>query len=104
MDAGEVLRSAPERVADELRRIARLADAWRGFETLDDLGVLGVLIPELEEGRGLEQTPYHHKDVLGHTLEVVRHVCEIRADASGDLPVVGTAGSRRRWTNRWRTG
>ena len=82
MDAGEVLRSAPERVAEELRRIARLADAWRGLETLDDLGVLGVLIPELEEGRGLEQTPYHHRDVLGHTLEVVRRVCEIRADAS----------------------
>ncbi len=83
MDAGEVLRSAPERVAEELRRIARLPDAWRGLETLDDLGVLGVLIPELEEGRGLEQTPYHHKDVLGHTLEVVQRVCEIRADAAG---------------------
>lgn len=80
MDAGEVLRSAPERVAEELRRIARLPEAWRGVEALDDLGVLGVLIPELEEGRGLEQTPYHHKDVLGHTLEVTRRVCELRAD------------------------
>ncbi len=80
MDAGELTRSAPERVADELRRIARLPDAWRGIEALDDLGVLGVIVPELEEGRGLEQTPYHHKDVLDHTLEVVRHVCTIRAD------------------------
>ncbi len=80
MDAGELVRSAPERVADELRRIARQPDAWRGVETLDDLGVLGVIVPELEEGRGLEQTPYHHKDVLDHTLEVVRHVCAIRAD------------------------
>ena len=79
MDAGEVLRPAPERVAEELRRIARLPDAWRGLEALDDLGVLGVLVPELEEGRGLEQTPYHHKDVLGHTLEVAQRVCEIRA-------------------------
>jgi len=80
MDAGEVLGPAPERVAEELRRIARLPDAWRGLEALDDLGVLGVLVPELEEGRGLEQTPYHHKDVLGHTLEVAERVCEIRAD------------------------
>jgi len=31
-------------------------------------------------GRGLEQTPYHHLDVLGHTLEVVRRTCEIAAD------------------------
>ena len=80
LDAAELVRSAPERVADELRRIARLPDAWRGLETLDDLGVLGVIVPELEEGRGLEQTPYHHKDVLDHTLEVVRHICTIRAD------------------------
>lgn len=84
MDAGELGRSAPERVAEELRRITRQPDAWRGVETLDDLGVLGVIVPELEEGRGLEQTPYHHKDVLGHTLEVVRHVCELRADP-GDI-------------------
>lgn len=91
MDAGEVLRTAPERVAEELRRIARLPDAWRGLETLDDLGVLGVLIPELEEGRGLEQTPYHHKDVLGHTLEVVQRICEIRADA---VAVFRSPGSR----------
>jgi tRNA nucleotidyltransferase/poly(A) polymerase len=83
MDAGEVVRSAPERVAEELRRIARMPDAWRGLEFLDDLGVLGVLVPELEEGRGLEQTPYHHKDVLGHTLEVVQRACEIRADPTG---------------------
>ena len=80
MDAGAITLSAPERVADELRRIARLRDAWRGFEWLDDLGVLGVIVPELEEGRGLEQTPYHHKDVLGHTLEVIEHACAIRAD------------------------
>ena len=80
MDAAALPQSAPERVADELRRIARLPDAWRGFEVLDDLSVLGVIIPELEEGRGLEQTPYHHKDVLGHTLEVVQHVCAIRAE------------------------
>ena len=91
MDAREVLRPAPERVAEELRRIARLPDAWRGLEALDDLGVLGVLVPELEEGRGLEQTPYHHKDVLGHTLEVVRRVCEIRADP---VAVFRTSGPR----------
>lgn len=91
LDAGEVLRSAPERVADELRRIARLDDAWRGFDELDDLGVLGVVVPQLEEGRGLEQTPYHHKDVLGHTLEVVRRVCEIRAEPAA---VFRSSGAR----------
>lgn len=80
MDAAALTQSAGERIFEELRRIARLPDAWRALELLDEVGGLGVLVPELEEGRGLEQTPYHHKDVLGHTLEVVRHACAIRAD------------------------
>ncbi len=89
MDAPHIARSPGERVMDELRRIARLADAWRGFATLEDIGVLGVLIPELEEGRGLEQTPYHHKDVLDHTLEVVQRICEIRTDPSSVFRATG---------------
>lgn len=80
MDAGTLTRSAGERIFDELRRIALLPDAWRALGHLDEVGGLGVIVPELEEGRGLEQTPYHHKDVLGHTLEVVQHACAIRAD------------------------
>src|SRR6185295_18597821 len=68
------------RVMGEIARIARQPEAWRGFELLDDLRVLGVVWPQLEAGRGLEQTPYHHLDVLGHTLEVVRRTCEIAAD------------------------
>src|SRR5262245_21538054 len=79
-EAAGLVRPAPERVMDEIVRIARHPEAWRGLELLDDLAVLGVIWPELEAGRGLEQTPYHHLDVLGHTLEVVRRACEITAD------------------------
>lgn len=89
MDAPAITQSPGERLMEELRHIARAPDAWRGFETLDDLGLLGVLIPELEEGRGLEQTPYHHKDVLGHTLEVVEHICAIRADPGAVFRATG---------------
>ncbi len=78
MDAGAIATTATERVFDEMVRIAKSDMAWRGFEILDEVGGLGVIIPQLEEGRGLEQTPYHHKDVLGHTLEVVRHACDMR--------------------------
>jgi tRNA nucleotidyltransferase/poly(A) polymerase len=89
MDAFAIATSPGERVMEELRRIARTPDAARGFALLDDLGLLGVLIPELEEGRGLEQTPYHHKDVLGHTLEVVEHICAIRSDPAAVFRGVG---------------
>ena len=37
-------------------------------------------MPELERARGLEQSPYHHEDVLGHTLEVVEHAAGLVAD------------------------
>ena len=80
MDAASVATTAGERVLAELRLIARQEEAWRGIETLDELGVLGVIVPDLEEARGLEQTPYHHLDVLGHILEVVRYACVIRRD------------------------
>jgi putative nucleotidyltransferase with HDIG domain len=42
--------------------------------------VLGALVPQLEESRGLGQSPYHHRDVLGHTLEVVERVVDLSAD------------------------
>ncbi len=83
MDAALVARTAGERVLAEMRLIARHDEAWRGIEILDELGGLGVIVPDLEEARGLEQTPYHHLDVLGHTLEVVRHACEIRREPEG---------------------
>lgn len=79
-DARNLAGSAPERLIDELARILALPHAWRGVELLDDLGALTALIPELEKARGMEQNPFHHKDVLGHILEVVRHADEIAHD------------------------
>jgi poly(A) polymerase len=78
--AGSLMASAPERLIDELGRILALPEAWRGVDLLDDLGALTALIPELEKGRGMEQNPFHHKDVLGHILEVVRHADELAVD------------------------
>jgi len=71
---------APERLRDELYRMMCLPRAWSAFETLDGLGGLGALVPELDQARGLDQSEYHHKDVLGHTLEVVEHCCALRED------------------------
>lgn len=71
---------APERLRDELYRMMCLPRAWRAFDALDGLGGLGALVPELEQARGLDQSTYHHKDVLGHILEVVEHCCLLRED------------------------
>jgi poly(A) polymerase len=79
-DAPRVWSTSGERLADELGRIVALPAPHRAFARMDELGVLGALVPQLEESRGLEQSPYHHRDVLGHTLEVVEHVAVISAD------------------------
>jgi putative nucleotidyltransferase with HDIG domain len=80
-EAAPALWEAPgERLADELLRIARLAAPHEAFALMDRLGSLEALAPELGDCRGLDQSAYHHKDVLGHTLEVVEHLAEIVAD------------------------
>ncbi len=79
-DAGRLWDAPGERLADELGRIVSLPRPDRAFRLMDALGVLGALVPELEEARGLDQSIYHHEDVLGHTLEVVEHAAALAAD------------------------
>lgn len=70
----------PERLLDELGRIAALEGPAQAFRVLDDLGALGRLVPELEAGRDMPQGPGHHLDVLGHTLETVRAAASLADD------------------------
>ena len=70
----------PERIIDELARTIHLRDIGASLALMDEAGVLTTLVPELEHGRGMEQNPYHHKDVLGHILEVVERVERIADD------------------------
>ena len=84
---------APERLRDELYRMMSLPRAWRAFEALDRMGGLGALVPALERARGLDQSDYHHKDVLGHILEVVEHCCALRQDPGAVFRADGPAVS-----------
>lgn len=79
-DARALWRAPGERLMRELGRILALPRADLALRLLDSLGVLGVLVPQLEDCRGVDQSPYHHLDVLGHTLEVVQRTVEVCAD------------------------
>lgn len=71
---GQVARLAdvsPERVFLELQRIVASEQALRGLELMGDVGATEVVLPELEAMRGVEQSRFHHRDVYGHTLEVL---------------------------------
>jgi poly(A) polymerase len=79
---GEV---APERIFMELRRILDAPGAVAGLELMGEVGATAVVLPELEALRGDrseigQQSRYHHRDVYGHTLEVLERVIALRAD------------------------
>jgi putative nucleotidyltransferase with HDIG domain len=76
---------AQERVFAELRRIVGCDAPVDGLRRMDDLGLTAVVLPELDAQRGIEQTPYHHLDVHGHTLAVLEAVVELERDPGAIL-------------------
>jgi poly(A) polymerase len=75
--AGALERCSPERVFVELRRIVAAREVLRGLELMSELGATEVVFPELAALRGIEQNRFHHADVHGHTLEVLRRTIEL---------------------------
>jgi poly(A) polymerase len=76
---------AQERVFAELRRLVVADAALRGLALADDLGLVDACLPELAAQRGVEQSRYHHRDVHGHTLEVLEAVIELERDPGAIL-------------------
>jgi poly(A) polymerase len=65
-----VQRVSAERIRDELVRILTEGGARRGFEMLDQSGMLAVILPEVAAMKGVQQPPEYHPegDVWVHTL------------------------------------
>jgi poly(A) polymerase len=68
--ASRIREVAAERVRDELDRILTEGGARPGFELLDELGLLEIVLPEVAAMKGVEQPPEFHPegDVWIHTL------------------------------------
>lgn len=73
---------AGERQFAELRLMLTGPDPVGGLALLDELQATASVLPELEALRGVEQNPYHHLDVQGHTIEVLSRAIEVEADLS----------------------
>lgn len=110
---------SPERIFTELRAIL-VADTkygipnghYRGLKTLDSIGVLDKILPELTLGRGMTQrADFHDHDVLEHSLratlyadtsirfaallhDVGKPFCEIRDGSSHEHPIEGARIAR----------
>jgi len=68
--AASVTQISWERIGDEVTRILTEGGAQRGFELLDQCGLLAVLLPEVSAMKGTPQSPDYHPegDVFTHTL------------------------------------
>lgn len=75
--APRVVEPAAERAFAELRNLITAPGVLGGLELAARLGVLGALLPELAELEGVEQGPFHHLDVFGHTIEVLRRLIDL---------------------------
>jgi poly(A) polymerase len=84
---------APERVFAELRRVICSAQPLVGLELMEELGATAVVLPELAALRGVEQSRYHHLDVLGHTRAVLAELIRLEDEPER---VFGETGERLR--------
>jgi poly(A) polymerase len=68
--AAQINQVSAERLRDELTKILTEGAARRGFELLDQTGLLAQLLPEIAAAKGVEQPPQYHPegDVWTHTL------------------------------------
>ena len=74
-DYSQTITQAPgERTREELLRLLALPRATYYLRYLDELGLLLALIPELAEGKGVEQPTVHFWDVFDHSLQTVAAV------------------------------
>jgi putative nucleotidyltransferase with HDIG domain len=71
---------AGERIFTELNLILASSGAVGGFRLLDQIGASAVVLPELIELQGVEQTAYHHLDAYEHTLEVLQFAIDLEND------------------------
>ena len=67
--APQVTRVSAERLRDELTKLLTEGAARRGFELLDETGLLTIVLPEAAKMKGVEQPPQFHPegDVWIHT-------------------------------------
>jgi putative nucleotidyltransferase with HDIG domain len=73
-------RVSSERIYAELRRVIASERVGTGVRLALELGLCAVVLPELEALRGVQQSRYHHLDVLDHTLAVLDCVVEVQRE------------------------
>lgn len=64
---------AKERIREEFVKTIMSDNPDKGMEMMRELGVLKVIMPEIEEGVGVEQNKDHIYDVWLHSIKALKH-------------------------------
>ncbi len=75
-NSGLIAKISAERIRDEFIKIMMSPSPAVGVVLLNKLGLLKHIIPELEEGIGIEQKGEHIYDVWEHLLHALSHAAE----------------------------
>jgi poly(A) polymerase len=113
--AGAIREVSAERVRDEILVILTSGQARRGFELLDESGLLEHILPEISAMKGVAQPPEFHPegDVWTHTLlmlEMLKKDCSATLAAgvllhdAGKPPTYRVAPDRIRFDNHVSVG
>ena len=70
-DAAHIADVSSDRLRDEFCKVLGLSDAKSALRLLDDIGVLSLILPELDAARGVTQPIEHYWDVFDHLVETV---------------------------------
>jgi len=98
---------AAERIREELDKTIASKSPQTGLVVMEETGLLGLILPELDACRGVEQKGYHRYDVLDHSLYACAYAArknfsqEVRLAALfHDLgkPLVSKKGADGIWT------
>lgn len=76
-NAGRISIVSAERISVELNKIIASSKPSRGFLLLEETGLLGIIMPELSNLKGVEDKDGKgHKDNFHHTLKVLDNLAE----------------------------
>ncbi len=84
-----LLVSPWERIRSEFFKILNLPDATQSLLELDRLGLLSLLIPEIESMKGVEQGTHHDYDLWEHSLKAVHFAEETLENIKQYFPQYG---------------
>jgi poly(A) polymerase len=87
----EVVTAAPalqeisaERVRDEVVKIMALPAVYLAVEQMHELGLLAVILPEVDALASVRQSEPHHEPVLPHTISVLRWLERLERSLFGE--------------------